>query len=114
MTFELLQIVGYFTYVFHDLNLNISRVYILQKINTREAEIRQKLDIIKLREQHLDKKAQELALAEIELAERKLLITMLQQGGQVIGPRPTPEKRKGKFKRKALRKEHLISEPSGN
>jgi hypothetical protein len=49
---------------------------------------------------------------ELEEAENRFVVTILQQGGH-IGPRPTPEKRKGKFRRKALRKEQIISEPSG-
>jgi len=71
-----------------------------------------KENIIQQRELHLDKKAHELQMAEIELAEKRILITMLQHPGHLEN-RPTPKTRKGKFKRKALKKEQLISEPSG-
>lgn len=68
----------------------------------------------KLHEEFLRRREQELAEREIELVERELNIMILQQ----IMSRPTPKKRKGKFKKNRLKllkgnSGKTISEPSG-
>ena len=67
----------------------------------------------KIQEEVLRQREQELAEREIELVERELNIMILQQ----IMSKPTPKKRKGKFKRHRLKLLRSggksISEPSG-
>jgi len=58
----------------------------------------------------------QLAEREIDVMQRELSVALQQIKG--LGPRqsrPTPQKRKGKFRHKALKKEagHIISMPSG-
>ncbi len=60
----------------------------------------------KMQEEVLRKREQELAEREIELVERELNIMILQQ----IMNKPTPKKRKGKFKKSKLK---LLSKSGG-
>lgn len=83
-----------------------------QELRCREEELTKAQLQQKLIEQHLKQKEQELAEREIHLLERELQIMFIQQ------QTPTPNKRKGKFKRsrlKVLKKEpgQNISSPSG-
>lgn len=68
-----------------------------------------------MKEENLKLKEQELHQREIELMERELIIAMMQQGHLPgAGIKPTPKKRKGKFRHKALgKKDNIISMPSG-
>ena len=59
-----------------------------------------------MQEEVLRKREQELAEREIELVERELNIMILQQ----IMNKPTPKKRKGKFKKSKLK---LLSKSGG-
>jgi hypothetical protein len=80
-----------------------------------EEELNQKLVIQKMMDENLKQKEQELEKRENDLMQRELIIAMLQQGHHP-GPRPTPKKRKGKFRQKALNKKeggNIISMPSG-
>jgi hypothetical protein len=73
--------------------------------------------IQKIKEEHLKLREQELQEREIDLMQRELIIAMMQQGNHHPGPRPTPKKRKGKFRQRALNKKeggNIISMPSGN
>ena len=67
----------------------------------------------KIQEEMLRQREQELAEREIELVERELNIMILQQ----IMNKPTPKKRKGKFKKSRLKLLKSggknISQPSG-
>jgi hypothetical protein len=68
-----------------------------------------------MKEEHLKLREQELVEREMDLMQRELIIAMMQQGHHP-GPRPTPKKRKGKFRQKALNKKepgNNISMPSG-
>ena len=68
----------------------------------------------KVQEEFLKQREEELAEREIELVERELNIMILQQ----IMNKPTPKKRKGKFKKQRLKLLRSggknISQPSGD
>lgn len=88
-------------------------VLLLQELRSREEELTKAALQQKLQEEFLKKREQELAEREIDLLERELNIMILQQ----IMNKPTPKKRKGKFKKNRLNKQRsggkTISEPSG-
>lgn len=65
-----------------------------------------------LNEEKLKRIAMALAEKERDLMQRELSIAMLQLPNQPQ-TKPTPKKRKGKFRHKALKKEQIISNPSG-
>lgn len=71
----------------------------LKELRTREDELNRAALQQKLQEEFLQKRELELAAREIELVERELNIMMLQQ----IMNKPTPKKRKGKFKTSRLK-----------
>lgn len=78
----------------------------------REEELTKALLQQKIQEEFLRKREQELAEREIDLLERELNIMILQQQQG----RPTPKKRKGKFRKsrlKLLKSGGQISMPSG-
>jgi len=65
-------------------------------------------------EENLRQKERELEEREQNLLAREIVV-LLQQGNPP-GPRPTPKKRKGKFRQKMLNKKeagNIISMPSG-
>ena len=71
--------------------------------------------IQQIKEEHLNIREQELKEREMVIMEREFLLAIMQQGHHP-GERPTPKKRKGKFKHKALNKKdvgNIISMPSG-
>lgn len=73
--------------------------------------------IQQIKEERLKMMEKELAEREIDLMQREIIIAMMQQGHHNPGgPRPTPKKRKGKFRHRALNKKeggNIISMPSG-
>lgn len=77
-----------------------------KELRCREEELTKAQLQQKLVEQHLRQKEQELAAREIDLLERELHIMMIQQ------QTPTPNKRRGKFKRSRLKL--LKKEPGQN
>ena len=85
----------------------------LQELRSREEELTKAALQQKIQEEVLRQREQELAEREIELVERELNIMILQQ----IMSKPTPKKRKGKFKKSRLKLLRSggksISEPSG-
>ena len=85
----------------------------LQELRSREEEINEAAIQQKIQEEFLRRREEELAQREIELVERELNIMILQQ----ISSKPTPKKRKGKFKKSHLKLlksgGHKISQPSG-
>lgn len=58
--------------------------------------------------EHLEKREQALRNREMDLLQREISIAIQQQSSK-----PTPKKRKGKFKKKLLNRSHQISAPSG-
>ena len=88
-------------------------VCFLQELRSREEELTKAALQQKIQEEVLRQREQELAEREIELVERELNIMILQQ----IMSKPTPKKRKGKFKKNKLKLLRsggkTISEPSG-
>lgn len=85
----------------------------LQELQCREEELSKAQLQQKIVEEHLRQREQELEAREIDLLERELHMMIAQQQST-----PTPNKRKGKFKRnrlKQLKKEpgQNISFPSG-
>ena len=83
-----------------------------QELRCREEELTKALLQQKIQEEFLRKREQELAEREIDLLERELNIMILQQQQG----RPTPKKRKGKFKKsrlKLLKSGGQISMPCG-
>ncbi|GIX74555.1 mitogen-activated protein kinase kinase kinase 9 [Caerostris extrusa] len=71
-----------------------------KELRCREEELKKALIQQKLQEELLKKREKELHDREIDLLERELNIMILQQQNQ---DRPTPKKRKGKFKKSKLR-----------
>ena len=71
----------------------------MQELRSREEELTKAAMEQKMQEEFLRKREQELAEREIELVERELNIMILQQ----IMNKPTPKKRKGKFKKSRLK-----------
>ncbi len=92
----------------------INTVTLFQELRSREEEITKAAVQQKMQEEFLRKREKELAEREIELVERELNIMILQQ----IMNKPTPKKRKGKFKKSRLKLLKSggknISTPSGN
>ncbi|GAB6024882.1 hypothetical protein CHUAL_009994 [Chamberlinius hualienensis] len=70
-----------------------------KELRCREEEVKKAALQHKLHEEQLKKREQELAEREIDLLERELNIMILQQQQG----RPTPKKRKGKFKKSRLK-----------
>lgn len=66
------------------------------------------------KEELLKQREQEIAQREVDVMQRELILAFLQQTPQQA--KPTPKRRKGKFKHKALGKKETshISSPSGN
>lgn len=86
--------------------------FFVQELRCREEELTKALLQQKIQEEFLRKREQELAEREIDLLERELNIMILQQQQG----RPTPKKRKGKFKKsrlKLLKSGGQISMPCG-
>lgn len=89
-----------------------STIFLFQELRCREEELTKALLQQKIQEEFLRKREQELAEREIDLLERELNIMILQQQQG----RPTPKKRKGKFKKsrlKLLKSGGQISMPCG-
>lgn len=88
--------------------------FALQDLRCREEELNKACVQQKIQEEQLKRREQELAEREIDLLERELNIMILQQQQG----RPTPKKRKGKFKKSRLTilkgGGQRISMPSGN
>ena len=84
-----------------------------QELRSREEELTKAALQQKLQEEFLRRREQELAEREIDLLEREINIMILQQ----VISKPTPRKRKGKFKKSRLKLlksgGKSISEPSG-
>ncbi|KAL7630481.1 UNVERIFIED_CONTAM: hypothetical protein RMT77_019348 [Armadillidium vulgare] len=78
-------------------------------LNCREEEIRQALLVQKHMAEVLKQREEELNSRELDLLERELSMAIIQQQKT----KPTPKKRKGKFRKKLLgRSQHHISAPS--
>ncbi|XP_069956488.1 mitogen-activated protein kinase kinase kinase 10-like isoform X4 [Cherax quadricarinatus] len=76
-------------------------------LRCREEEVRQLLVKQKQIAEQLKKREQELHNREMDLLQREISIAIQQQSSK-----PTPKKRKGKFKKKLLTRSHQISAPS--
>ncbi|XP_042239490.1 mitogen-activated protein kinase kinase kinase 9-like isoform X9 [Homarus americanus] len=76
-------------------------------LRCREEEVRRALLKQKQMAEQLKKREQELHNREMELLQREISIAIQQQS-----TKPTPKKRKGKFKKKLLTRSHQISAPS--
>ena len=88
-----------------------------QELRSREEEINEAALQQKIQEELLRQREEEIVQREIELVERELNIIILQQ----ITSKPTPNKRKGKFKKSKLKllksgikSGKSISQPSGD
>ncbi|XP_063884128.1 uncharacterized protein LOC135113072 isoform X13 [Scylla paramamosain] len=75
-------------------------------LRCREEEVRRTLVKQKQIAEQLKKREQELHNREMDLLQREISIAIQQSS------KPTPKKRKGKFKKKLLTKSHQISAPS--
>ncbi|XP_050720436.1 mitogen-activated protein kinase kinase kinase 11-like isoform X4 [Eriocheir sinensis] len=76
-------------------------------LRCREEEVRRALVKQKQMAEQLKKREQDLRNREMDLLQREISIAIQQQSSK-----PTPKKRKGKFKKKLLTKSHQISAPS--
>ncbi|XP_071550453.1 uncharacterized protein [Panulirus ornatus] len=76
-------------------------------LRCREEEVRRALLKQKQIAEQLKKREQELHNREMDLLQREISIAIQQQSSK-----PTPKKRKGKFRKKLLTKSHQISAPS--
>ncbi|XP_066985180.1 mitogen-activated protein kinase kinase kinase 10-like isoform X2 [Macrobrachium rosenbergii] len=77
-------------------------------LRCREEEVRRALVQQKRMEEQLKKREEELHHRELDLLQREISIAIIQQQSS----KPTPKKRKGKFKKKLLNRTHQISAPS--
>lgn len=81
----------------------------LQDLRCREEEVRRVRVQQKQIAEQLKKREEELHHRELDLLQREISIAIIQQQSA----KPTPKKRKGKFKKKLLNRSHQISAPSG-
>lgn len=85
----------------------------------REDELKKLINQQKAQEQELQRREQQLRIRELDLVEREINIMIQQQQLTATTPtKPTPERRKGKFKKSRLKRllksgSMAISEPSG-
>jgi mitogen-activated protein kinase kinase kinase 9 len=104
--------------VSYENKLEFSLFVCRQELNVREDELNKLINQQKAQEQELQRREQQLRIRELDLVEREIHIMMQQQ--QLNTPKkPTPERRKGKFKKSRLKRllksgDVVISEPSGN
>lgn len=80
-----------------------------QDLRCREEEVRRVRVQQKQIAEQLKKREEELHHRELDLLQREISIAIIQQQSA----KPTPKKRKGKFKKKLLNRSHQISAPSG-
>ncbi|CAG7687311.1 unnamed protein product, partial [Allacma fusca] len=81
-----------------------------EELQSREEQVKKQTVMQEIKEEHLKIREQEVAARETKLLQMVEIFLILQQSNT---PRPTPIKRKGKFRGKgAVKKEQIISGPS--
>ncbi|CAL4066041.1 unnamed protein product, partial [Meganyctiphanes norvegica] len=92
-----------------EINEKVQEIRIKENdLRSREEEVRRALVHQKAVAEQLKKREEELHHREMHLLQRELSIAIIQQQSA----KPTPKKRKGKFRKKLLNRTHQISAPS--